>query len=53
MGDVIVKQIFGKEVFSWGEKSYPDRKHARESYIAALKKADKEDLIPLIKFSRA
>lgn len=53
MADVIIKQVLGKEVFSWGEKTYVDSKQARENYIAALKKADKDDLIPLIQFARA
>lgn len=53
MADVISKQVFGKDVFSWGEQTYKDRKQAREDYIAALKEADMENLIPLTQFARA
>jgi Fic-DOC domain mobile mystery protein B len=52
MADVIVTQIFSKEVFSWGEKTYQDRKGARENYIAALKEADKEHIALLMGFAR-
>jgi len=52
VADVIVKKIFGKEVFSWGDITYEDRKQAREDYIAALKEADKENIAPLMGFAR-
>lgn len=53
MADVIVKQVFGKDVFSWGEKTYTDRKQAREDYITALKEADKDNIAPLLQFARS
>jgi Fic-DOC domain mobile mystery protein B len=53
MADVIVKQVLGKDVFSWGEKTYTDRKQAREDYIIALKEADKENIAPLLQFARS
>jgi Fic-DOC domain mobile mystery protein B len=53
MADVIVSQILGKKEFSWGENSYADRKQARKDYIAALKKADKDQIEDLIQFARS
>ncbi len=53
MADVIVSHLFGKPVFSWGAKSYKDPKQAREDYIAALKKADKDEMAALLQFARS
>jgi Fic-DOC domain mobile mystery protein B len=53
MADVIVSQVLGKKEFSWGENSYTYWKQAREDYIAALKKADKDQIEDLIQFARS
>lgn len=53
MADVIGVQIFGREAFTWGKNSYKDLKRAREDYIAALKKADNEEMADLLTFARS
>lgn len=52
MADIIAKQVFGRQFFSWGEQTYADRKQAREEYIKALKQADKDEWRALMGFAR-
>ena len=53
MGDIIMKHIFGKPIFSWGQKDLVHKNEVREQYIKALQDADKGDFTSLIKFSKA
>lgn len=52
MADVIIDQIFGKKVFSWGGASLNDKGEARTSYLSAIREADSGDIEPLISFAR-
>lgn len=54
MGDSIVKQVFGKEIFSWGwgHKDLVQKSKVRDQYIKALQEADKGNFKNLIDFSR-
>ncbi len=53
MGDIIVKHIFKKSIFSWGQKNLVNHGETRELYITALRKADKGDFEDLIKFAKS
>ena len=52
MADVIVSHIFGRPVFTWGAANLVKAGEARETYIKALKAADKGDLTGLVGFAR-
>ena len=43
----------GASRFTWGGADLRTASKARDSYIAALKAADNQDLDPLIKFARS
>jgi len=51
MGDIIMKHIFGKSIFSWGQKDLVHKNEVRDAYIKALQKADNGDFEDLLKFS--
>lgn len=53
MADIIVSKIFGLEVFSWGSDNLSHETNARETYIRAVKSADKGDYSELVKFARS
>ncbi len=52
IADVIVSQVFGRKVFTWGRTNLVDVSDARKTYLQALKKADSGDLASLIEFAR-
>jgi Fic-DOC domain mobile mystery protein B len=52
IADVIVSQVFGRKVFTWGRTNLVDVSNARKTYLQALKKADSGDLASLIEFAR-
>lgn len=52
MGDIIMKHIFGKPIFSWGQKELVQKNEVRDKYINALRKADNGDFTDLIDFSK-
>ena len=52
MADVLVTKEFGKPYFTWGSVSLTKKSEARTNYLAALRDADRNDYISLIKFSR-
>jgi hypothetical protein len=49
---VIVSQVFGRKVFTWGRTNLIDVSNARKTYLQALKEADSDVLAPLIEFAR-
>lgn len=52
MADIIIKHIFKKPIFSWGHKDLLHPSNVRDTYIKALREADKGDMTNLILFSR-
>lgn len=53
MADVIVSQVFGKPVFTWGAANLVQAGEARKSYLKALKAADKGEMNLLLDFARS
>jgi Fic-DOC domain mobile mystery protein B len=53
IADVIADKIFGREVFTWGERDLIHRKEFRSGYITALKAADHGNYQPLLTFARS
>ena len=53
MADIIVSKIFGLEVFSWGSDNLSHETNARETYIRAVKSADRGNYSELVKFARS
>ena len=51
MADIIMENIFGKEIFSWHKSNMVKANDIRKEYIAALRKADNGNINPLIKFA--
>lgn len=52
MADIIIKSIFGKEIFSWHQSNMVKANETRNEYINALRKADNGNIAPLIKFAK-
>ena len=52
MGDIIMKHVFKKPIFSWGQKDLVHKNEVRDNYIGALRKADNGDFKSLIDFSK-
>jgi Fic-DOC domain mobile mystery protein B len=52
MADVIISNAFGKKVFTWGATSLNKEGEARNSYLKAIKQADKGEIKSLIVFAR-
>jgi len=53
MADIIMKHIFKKPVFSWGQGNLVDEGDMRTTYIKALQSADQHDIQPLLNFARS
>ena len=53
IADVIIHQIFGKQVFTWNSESLNNKGPSRSTYLNALKDADKGNIVPLIEFARS
>lgn len=51
MGDILMKQVFKKPIFSWGHKDLIHKNDVRDVYIKSLRKADNGDFKDLLKFS--
>jgi Fic-DOC domain mobile mystery protein B len=51
MGDILMKHVFDKPIFSWGHKDLIHKSNVRDSYIKALQKADNGDFSDLVNFS--
>ncbi len=52
MGDVLARRL-GEAAFSWGGNALADASQTRKAYIAALKKADDNEIAPLLAFARS
>lgn len=52
MGDIMIKHVFKKPIFSWGYKDLIHKNEVRSQYIKALRKADRGDFNDLILFSK-
>ena len=53
IADIISDHIFKNNVYNWGNSSLIKPDELRKNYIAALKKADQGDIIPLINFAKS
>ena len=53
IADIIIEHIFNQEVYSWGSSALVRADDARKRYLSAIKRADKGDIEPLLKFSRS
>ena len=53
MTDLLSKQIFGNDPFTWGRKDLAGPGKSRSAYITALKAADKNNFSLLLKFVRS
>ena len=53
MADILVEKILGGPIFTWGSADLDGESDDRKTYISALRKADRGDIGPLIKFARS
>jgi Fic-DOC domain mobile mystery protein B len=53
MADLMAKQIFSKEPFTWGRKDLLGPGKSRSAYITALQAADEHNFSLLLKFARS
>jgi Fic-DOC domain mobile mystery protein B len=53
IADIIIEKIFKQPVFSWGALKYISEGDARNSYLKAVKAADKGDYSLLLAFARS
>lgn len=51
MADIIIENVFEKEIFSWHESNMVKADETRKAYISALKNADNGNFSALIKFA--
>jgi len=52
MADILIKNVFEKEVFNWGGGDLINPGNARASYLTAIKEADRNSYENLIQFAR-
>lgn len=50
LADIIMKHVFKKSVFSWGNQNLEKKNDLRDKYIKALREADRGDINKLIEF---
>lgn len=53
MADIVIEQVFGREVFTWGSTSLIQSGEFRSTYLQALRAADNGNYAPLLKFARS
>jgi len=53
MGDIMMKQVFTKPIFTWGQLNLANKSVVRDNYIKALRKADIGDFKDLIAFAQS
>ena len=53
MADIIAEKVFKRPVFTWGAANLVQGGDARAAYLAAIKIADRGDIVPLIRFARS
>jgi Fic-DOC domain mobile mystery protein B len=53
MADLIMEKLFNATFFSWGSTNLVKATEARNNYIQAIRKADNNDIQPLIAFAKS
>jgi len=53
MSDLIMEKLYNKTFFSWGSTNLVKATATRSNYIKAVKKADQQDILPLIAFAKS
>lgn len=53
ISDIMMKHIFRKPIFSWGHKNLVHKSNVRDTYIKALRQADKGKFEDLLNFSKS
>lgn len=53
LGDIMMKHVFKKPLFTWGQRNLVDKGGARRVYIKALRKGDLGDFQDLIDFAQS
>lgn len=53
MADLIIEKIYDNKFFSWGSANLVKATEARNNYIQAVRKADNNDIQPLIAFAKS
>jgi Fic-DOC domain mobile mystery protein B len=53
MSDLIMEKLYNKTFFSWGSTNLVKATETRSNYIKAVKKADQQDVLPLIAFAKS
>ncbi|MDI1317905.1 mobile mystery protein B [Flavobacterium sp.] len=53
MADLIMEKLYNKTFFSWGSTNLVKATGTRSNYIKAVKKADQQDILPLIAFAKS
>jgi Fic-DOC domain mobile mystery protein B len=52
MADLIIEKLYDSKFFSWGSANLVKATEARNNYIQAVRKADNQDIQPLIAFAK-
>jgi len=53
MADLIIEKLYNSKFFSWGSANLVKATEARNNYIQAVRKADNNDIQPLIAFAKS
>jgi hypothetical protein len=53
MADLIMEKLYNIKFFSWGSANLVKSTEARSNYIQAVRKADNNDIQPLIAFAKS
>jgi Fic-DOC domain mobile mystery protein B len=53
MADLIIEKLYNSKFFSWGSANLVKATVARNNYIQAVRKADNNDIQPLIAFAKS
>jgi len=53
IADLIMEKLYNSKFFSWGSANLVKATKARSSYRQAVRKADKNDIQPLIAFAKS
>ena len=51
--DLIMEKLFNSKFFSWGSANLVKATESRSNYIQAVRKADNNDIQPLIAFAKS
>jgi Fic-DOC domain mobile mystery protein B len=53
IADLIMKNIFNKPEFTWSKSHLVKQSDARKNYIDAIRTADGDNIVPLLKFAKS